>query len=188
MTDDKAWIVAGYKFSTQKDVKLAQNELIKIQKIEEKLDYHNVKMIKLVYDKTLESGAFKTQVGFDYLKKLQVILLDNFPEEEIKAIPINQIYQLRDEQTIVERKVSPSTKKKTVKQIEKYKYTRAVFLNIFLILLIVGMFIITTTSKNPNIINYERTLQNKYASWEEELQNREKTIRVREKELLLDQE
>lgn len=188
MTDDKAWVVDGYKFSTQKDVKLAQNELIKIEKLEEKLDYKNTKMVKLVYDKTLESGTFKTQIGYEFLKKLQVILLEKLPQEEVNAIPVNQIYQLRDEQKKVEQKISPSVKKKTVRQIERSKYTKSVILNVFFIILIIGMFIIATTGKNPNIINYERNLQNKYATWEEELQDREDVIREKEKELLIEQD
>ena len=39
------------------------------------------------------------------------------------------------------------------------------------------MFIITGTSKNPTIINYETELINRYSAWEQELTEREAAIR-----------
>ena len=46
-----------------------------------------------------------------------------------------------------------------------------------------GVFVITLNSDQPNILNYERNLQNKYASWEQELTQREQTVREKEREL-----
>ena len=43
---------------------------------------------------------------------------------------------------------------------------------------------ITINGSNPNIINYERVLQNKYSQWEQELIQRESVIREKERELL----
>lgn len=186
MADDKAWSVDGYKFSTQKDVKLAQKEVEKIAIIEQKLDYKNIQMVKLVYDKTLESRVFKTPIGFDFLKKLQNLLIEKLPQEEIEPIPINQIFELRDSSNTVEQRIDVSKKKTKIKpQVDKQKYTKSVFLNVALVALVLLLFFITTTSSNPNVLNYERALQNKYASWEEELSQREEAIRVKEKELLL---
>jgi hypothetical protein len=45
------------------------------------------------------------------------------------------------------------------------------------------MFYITLKSDNPNILNYENSLVNKYAAWEQELKEREQDIRAREIEL-----
>ena len=60
--------------------------------------------------------------------------------------------------------------------------------NMVLVVLVVSMFYISTTSSNPNILNYERAIQNRYATWEEELESREQVVRVKEKELLIDTE
>ena len=38
-------------------------------------------------------------------------------------------------------------------------------------------------SENPNILNYEQNLINKYAQWEQELSERESIIREKEREL-----
>ncbi len=38
------------------------------------------------------------------------------------------------------------------------------------------MFFIASTGKNPNILNYENAIINKYAEWEEELRERENRV------------
>ena len=52
-----------------------------------------------------------------------------------------------------------------------------------LVIVIIALFVITGTSKNPNIINYENALIDKYSSWESELNQKEKDLRVKEKEI-----
>jgi flagellar capping protein FliD len=39
----------------------------------------------------------------------------------------------------------------------------------------------------PNILNYEKALQNRYAEWNQELSDREEAIREKEKELLINE-
>ena len=53
----------------------------------------------------------------------------------------------------------------------------------FLIVVIVAMFIITAKSDNPNVLNYERVLQDKYATWAEDLAEKEEELRKWEREL-----
>ncbi len=36
---------------------------------------------------------------------------------------------------------------------------------------------------NPNILNYEVTIQNRYAQWQQELQSEEESLKAREHEL-----
>ena len=55
--------------------------------------------------------------------------------------------------------------------------------NIVLVIAVAAMFGIAMKSDNPNILNYETQLVNRYASWEQELTEREKVIREKEKEL-----
>lgn len=45
------------------------------------------------------------------------------------------------------------------------------------------MFAIASGSDNPNIINYRNAIVNEYASWEQELTEREKAVRRKEAEL-----
>ena len=45
------------------------------------------------------------------------------------------------------------------------------------------MFWIATHTDNPNILNYETVLTNRYASWDQELTERERQVRMMEREL-----
>ena len=53
---------------------------------------------------------------------------------------------------------------------------------------IIAMFTITLESDNPNVLNYERALTDRYASWEQELTEREQAVRQRERELQIEEE
>lgn len=189
MAEKEKWSVNGFRFNTQQDVKLAEAEVAKINKLEEKLDYQNPRLMKLVYDKTIDSRVFKTQVGFSFLKKLQDELLKTYTADEIQDIPVNQIYQLRDQTSPAQTRIQHTVKKtKTAEQKQKEKLRMSLFINAVLAVLIAGMFYMTTTSKNPNILNYEKALQNKYADWEQELSQREQELREKEKQLLLQED
>ena len=63
------------------------------------------------------------------------------------------------------------------------KLTVSVFFNVFLALLVAGMFFVAMTGNNPNILNYQNAVLNKYAAWEQELTEREQAVREKEQEL-----
>ena len=48
------------------------------------------------------------------------------------------------------------------------------------------MFVITMKSDNPNILNYKKQILNEYASWEQELTERENRVREKEQELSME--
>ena len=58
-------------------------------------------------------------------------------------------------------------------------------MNIALIAAVIAMFVITLKSDQPNILNYETALINRYSEWEEELSVRENALREKERELKL---
>ena len=45
------------------------------------------------------------------------------------------------------------------------------------------MFAITLNADQPNVLNYEKVLTDRYASWEQDLTEREQVIREKEREL-----
>ena len=59
----------------------------------------------------------------------------------------------------------------------------SIAINVFLMLVVIGMVVITMMDSNPNILNYENKIVDKYAQWEQELEEREQNIREREQEL-----
>ena len=70
---------------------------------------------------------------------------------------------------------------------EKTRFLFSVILNVLLVMAVAAMFSIALRSNNPNILNYERAITNRYAAWEQELTEREQKIREKEKELRLEQ-
>lgn len=63
-----------------------------------------------------------------------------------------------------------SQKKSSQKAIlEKYKKRCGILrlLCVMLLMIVVGMFVVATTSNSPNILNYEEKIQNKGKNWEE---------------------
>jgi signal peptidase I len=59
----------------------------------------------------------------------------------------------------------------------------SLFINLVLVVIVIVFFVITATSKNPNIINYENVLIDKYSSWDQELTERERAVKEKEAEL-----
>ena len=58
--------------------------------------------------------------------------------------------------------------------------------NFAFVVSILLMFLITATSGQTTILNYEKKIQDRYAQWEQQLTQREKAIREEEQELELD--
>ena len=59
-------------------------------------------------------------------------------------------------------------------------------INLFLAALVIAMFAITLKSDNPNILNYKNVIVNQYASWEQELSEREQAVREKEQQLQIE--
>lgn len=62
---------------------------------------------------------------------------------------------------------------------------KSMALSVILAALIVVLFVIALTGENANALNYKRVLTDRYASWEEELRERENAVREKEQELRL---
>lgn len=176
--------VDGYQFYSEKDAKLAEAEQQKIEYLEARIDYSKPASVLVVYQKLIQERVFKTPVGLQYLKKIQGFLKENNDNNEMD-IPDIQLYfnysgEVRDRVTNVHNRIMHTQKKKDE---EKQKLIISYILNIMLVIAMIAMLIITVNSDNPNIMNYEKVLTNRYASWEQELTEREEVIRQKEKEL-----
>jgi len=57
--------------------------------------------------------------------------------------------------------------------------------NFLMVIVLVLLFWITINSDNTNVLNYKKQITNEYATWEEELSEREAAVREKEKELNL---
>jgi len=176
-------IVDGYAFNNANDAALAEEERKKVEYLRAHLDTGNPDKVLNVLSKAIEENIFKTPIGMDFLRETQMFLLNqcDYTEAEVPTIPVSVQYNrsLRSEVTETKAKIAPEPKKK-----EKIQpLFISVLLNILLIAAVVAMFVITLRSDNPNILNYETAINNKYSYWAEQLNEQESELREKEKEL-----
>lgn len=181
--EDIITIVDGYQFQSKEDAELAEMELKKISYLREHMGTADVDTVLKVYQKALETRTFQTPVGLSFMHELYSSLEAAGLKGTIKPVPTYHSYtnKTRRETKPAKERVQQAKKKEKVD-----KFAISVWLNILLVLLVIGMFFIAKTGDNPNVINYEKAVQDKYATWEQQLTERENVIR--EKELSLIQE
>lgn len=190
MDSEKAALsVGGYLFLTEKDAQLARAEEQRIAYLEERIDYSSPESIRYIYEKTIHERLFRTPIGLRYLRKLRDFLLSQ-PEMDPKSVMEIPLYipfdgGLREQTSPARARVAPSKKKDKDK--EKSRFLLSVALNVMLVVAIIAMFVISFASDQPNIVNYERVITDKYATWEQELTQREQAVREKERELKMDQ-
>lgn len=181
--DKEALSVGGYLFFTERDAQLARAEEQKIEYLEARIDYSAPESIRYVYEKAIHERVFKTPIGLQYLKRQQEYLKGQpgTDGESVMDIPLYTAFdrELREHGNPVRARVAPSSKRDRLKD----GFSISVILNVMLVLAIVSMFCISFLSENPNIINYERAITDKYAAWEQELTEREQAVREKEREL-----
>lgn len=178
--------MGGFDFYTARDVKLAEAEQRKADYLEERIDYTQPGSILYVYNEAIHEQIFRTPVGILYLKKLQDFLRkqDEIDQEQIKPIPLYDTYAI--DQQSKEDPNNPSLRTLKKREAAVTRFQISVVLNVLLILAIFAMFMISLSSDQPNIYNYERVLLDRYASWEQELSEREQAVRDKELELKID--
>lgn len=182
----KKHMVGGYEFNAKEDAQLAKDELNAIKYVSAKTNTKDPKQVYNLYNKIIERKLFSTQIGMNYLKQLQTFLYKSseIPNDKIQPIPINA-----DTQEALDKRKEQIEFKSELRnlsiQVAKYRnnFIRAMVLNIILVIVIIAMFVILKTSSNPNILNYEVTIQNRYAQWQQELQSEEESLKAREQEL-----
>lgn len=184
MADQSIFVVDGYRFGSAEDAELARNELKKIQHFEDKLDGRNAQTLLAVYDKLMDEKIFSTPVGWEYLRKLQEKLnRAGIAKERIRPIPMYVVFAHKTEKegSVFDR-IRPTRKKSR----DKKNLRISLGVNVLLTALVIAMFIITLTGENPNILNYKKAITDQYASWEQELAEREEMLREKEAELMLE--
>ena len=174
-------VVSGFAFYSEKDAKLAEQERQKIAYLDKRIDHTDLESVLAIYKKALDDRVFRTPVGLEYLRELQGELKveKEILGEEIPPIPLwTNFADTREKTAPARRRIKPAPEEN-----KNATFRLSLIMKIVMVIAIIAMFIITLNSDQPNILNYERSLQNKYATWEQELTRREQTIREKEREL-----
>jgi len=106
-------------------------------------------------------------------------------EGELSFEPISVTHPVLEESLRKKLRISAknrASEKKASKKTDGYrkKYEITLFISVILAVSVIGMFIVASTSDSPTIINYENKLIDKYAAWEQELDEREAALKERE--------
>ena len=176
MKNEDRLLFDGYLYGNDEDVQLAKEEKKKALFIESKINYDDLQTTLKVYEKAIKEKIFRTPAGHEFLKKMRAEMIRRgMPTEKICPIPLYQVYS-KD----VETRPIRIFQVKESKDDSKEMLQKSVWLNIALVVLVIGMFLITMFGENTNIINYRYKIQNEYSIWQQELEEREAIIREKE--------
>lgn len=176
------FIVGGYEFMTEIDAQKGAMDQNKIKLLNTRAKATRPQDIKAVYEKAIENKIFKTPIGWGYLINLRNKLVESgYSEDELIPIPLG--ISITRHSAIENLSVRQRIKAEKKKDGPEFKRVFPIVLSIFLTILVIVMFLITAFSESDNIINYRRNITNRYASWEQDLTEREKKVREAEKRL-----
>lgn len=167
-------IVDGYVFRSPEAAKQARKELEGIRFVKKQMDTKSPETVLRVYNQILQEKLFHTVVGYSFLRELQEYLKcsPEIDDEYIRALDVKDGY--------MQGEASAHSGEE-----EKIKHQLSVsfIANIILVLLVVAMMVLMHFSDNATILNYENKIIDRYEHWEKELQEREKAVKEKEKEL-----
>ena len=166
MSEKKKVKINGFVFTDEAEAEQAKKEAHGIHYVEERADMHHPETVLEIYNKMVKQELFETAVGFTYLKELQEYLIQNPSINNSDILPISVTHPVLEES--LRKKLRISAKNRASEK----KASLAVS--------VIGMFIVASTSDSPTIINYENKLIDKYAAWEQELDEREAALKERE--------
>ena len=185
MSDREDLWVNGYCFGSLQDAKEARNESQTIAYFKEKTRGRTAGNLLALYDKLLDEKVFKTPVGWEYLKQLQEeILKSDISPDQVRPITLYTGFTYRVQEDAQKAAIRQAEAIAQRKEKKDYRFRVSLCVNFLLAVLVAGMFLITLKSDNPNILTYKQVLTNQYASWEQNLTERENRIREKEQELL----
>lgn len=190
--EKKRIVVNGFSFENEAEAQQAAKEAEGVKYIREQADMDDPEVVCQIYNKMIQQDLFETAVGFSYLKTLQEYLMTvpYLREEDILPIPVQhpalEANIRRSVRSIAKdngnEKKGPGTKERERAAEGRYKQKFQIMGAICAVLTvcIIGMFIISATSNNMTILNYENELINKYEAWEDELNEREAILKEKE--------
>ncbi|MCI9426817.1 MAG: hypothetical protein HFI81_03545 [Eubacterium sp.] len=181
----------GFAFPNEAMMEKAIREEEGIRYIKESADLNNSQIIYEVYCQMVRQKIFETPVGYTFLHELQESLkadssisLRDIPAVPVRAFKTEPSGEKREKPKEAGKVKTKVVYKKAVKNVDYKPWFRtSVTISIILLGIVIGMFAVTATSGNINIVNYENALIEKYENWETQLLEREERLKERENAL-----
>mgnify|MGYP006916043840 CR=1 FL=1 len=182
---DNIYGVGGFLFLTKEDADKARVDERKIEYLESHVKLSSLANIKTVYTKSIQNKVFGTPLGWSFLAFLRNQVKSQGGDlSDMPYIELKQIYTHTTSPDDYVQNDKTKTATKSTGSDKFFKYS--IFLNVFLLILVIAMFIIAASNNSTTVLNYKETITDEYEAWEEELTEREKVIKEREKELGID--
>ena len=166
----------GHTFDDEKQLIAAKKEAEAIEYLRSKTDFDNANNLRKLYDRILDRNMMETVIGIAFLKEIREKLIDSgmFTENQLRPVPLlPEVKKFKKRKEIQKR-----SREMTLLERSEQKNTRLKIVCFFLVVLVIGMFIITLTgTRSPWALSYEEQILNKYASWAEEIQAKEEYLR-----------
>lgn len=178
MEKNSAWVVDGFLFEDEDMLKEAKKEAEGVRYMKARVDLQYPDRVLQIYRRMIEQNMFQTQIGYAYLSELQDYLntMPQISNDDVPPIPVHMTVRVSDASGTTE-----VLREENVKSRRAFRWS--VVINFFAAAVILVMFAIAMSSSSPTVLNYENELQNKYASWEQELQEREAVLLEKERML-----
>ena len=171
--EPKGYVVDGYLFVMKSEAQAAQKELQGVRYLQKNNNLKDIKVVQQVYYKLLEQGIFHTPVGLNFLKSLQNQLNHKGVSEELPPIPVPR--KTKEEQDVAALKKN-MLQLTDVGNVYKTRFRRAMIVIVILAAAMVFMVGVAATTNQPNILNYEEKIIDKYETWQNDLEEREQKL------------
>ena len=172
-------VVDGFVFSSLAEAQTASKEQKNIDIIRQRTPLSDPGAAYALYCKLIERNMFKTSVGLGFLYELRHYLMEDCgyaPEE----LPNMQAVKAGNSDIFAD--IKRESLEEQIKVL-KLSIRRMTIVIVALIAIVIGMFVVAVINPNVGYVNTEYKVLNKYSAWEEDLTNREKIIKQKEKEL-----
>ena len=178
-----AYKIGEFTFDEKEEAEIAKKEQQAVTYIRQNMDFSSPEKVLQIYRQIQEKELFHTVVGISFLEELQSYLV----EENLIETESSKESQKESFGDNTRKNKKKNSRKKSFQKaiLEKYKKRCGILrlLGVMLLMIVVGMFVVATTSNSPNILNYEEKIQNKYSGWEQELTQREKKLKQEQEKL-----
>ncbi len=193
--------IDGFYFETDELYEEAHKEKLAVAYLSKQVDLSDNKQALRLYQQAASQKLFSTVIGLTFLRDIEFRLKkdESIPKDQIMAVtvplkerppekPSVSISSLQSEEGTSKKERQKKAAYPFNEKTEAGKYRRrfhGALAFVFILIATIGvMFFITLSSDLPTIVNYRTRLNNEYASWDEELKEREAALDLREKELM----
>lgn len=178
------WMVDGFVFPNEKEMQIAIREQKNIEVIRQRVPFEDAEAVYEIYTKLIDKKMFKTVLGYSFLYELRCRLVFNFGYEEAD-LPVVELPDVTEDGRVERINLGVLESKLERATLVQKRMTITI---VILLIMIASMFVIAAVNPDVHYVNTENKILNKYAAWQEELEQREQAVKEKEAQLNLNNE